>query len=140
MSINSFNESMHRQNINNIRNSTNSNYIASNINNAHATALFKESSSLYKESSTLTLQFMNEQEKRYQLSNYNKETIKKIFFHFKSIISEIEASVELLNRIAKDKPELYNFIKSSISEHNKIINSSENVNKELASITNAIFK
>ena len=52
----------------------------------------------------------------------NQEKQRKLFFYFKTIITELETTIEILKLIAQEKPELDSLIKESIVKNNAEIN------------------
>lgn len=52
----------------------------------------------------------------------NQEKQRKLFFYFKTIITELETTIEILKLITQEKPELDSLIKESIVKNNAEIN------------------
>ncbi|HCJ8468908.1 TPA: hypothetical protein NV714_002672 [Escherichia coli] len=64
----------------------------------------------------------------------NQEKQRKLFFYFKTIITELETTIEILKLIAQEKPELDSLIKESIVKNNADINNKDKFKSYLTEI------
>lgn len=136
---NYLNKEIHRQKINDIKRDINTNYLSAELNSKQTQSVLKENESLSERSNSITMRFIKEQQKTLMISEFNVEQHKKMFFFFKLLIAEIETSVELLKIISKDKPELENFIRESITKNNKEINNPVNYDSNMKKMIDGIF-
>lgn len=133
------NRSIHRQNINDIKRNINANYLSAELNSKQTQSIIKENDSLSERSNSITMRFIEEQQKTLKITDFNIEQHKKFFYFFKLLIAEIETSVELLKIISQDKPELEGLIREAIIKNNKRINTSENYDNNMKEMIKSVF-
>lgn len=64
----------------------------------------------------------------------NQEKQKKLFFYFKTLITELETTIEILKLIGQEKPELDSLIKESIVKNNADVNNKDKFKNYLTEI------
>lgn len=112
----------HRQFMNTKITEINNNYYETWGINNQTSSLNSNIQSLEHEATQLGIR-INEIRKEQAIAyKANQEKQRKLFFYFKTIITELETTIEILKLIAQEKPELDNLIKESIVKNNAEIN------------------
>jgi hypothetical protein len=126
--------SQHRQFMNTKITEINNNYYDTWGINNQTSSLNSNIQSLENEATQLGIR-INEIRKEQAIAyKNNQEKQKKLFFYFKTIITELETTIEILKLIAQEKPELDSLIKESIVKNNADINNKDKFKSYLTEI------
>lgn len=126
--------SQHRQFMNTKITEINNNYYQTWGVNNQTSRVNSDIQSLQSESTQLGIK-INEIRKEQAIAyKANQEKQKKLFFYFKTLITELETTIEILKLIAQEKPELDNLIKESIVKNNAEINNKDQFKNYLTEI------
>lgn len=126
--------SQHRQFMNAKITEINNNYYDTWGINNQTSSLNSNIQSLEHEATQLGIR-INEIRKEQAIAyKTNQEKQRKLFFYFKTIITELETTIEILKLIAQEKPELDSLIKESIVKNNADINNKDKFKSYLTEI------
>lgn len=126
--------SQHRQFMNAKITEINNNYYDTWGINNQTSSLNSNIQSLEHEATQLGIR-INEIRKEQAIAyKNNQEKQRKLFFYFKTIITELETTIEILKLIAQEKPELDSLIKESIVKNNADINNKDKFKSYLTEI------
>lgn len=126
--------SQHRQFMNTKITEINNNYYDTWGINNQTSSLNSNIQSLEHEATQLGIRINEIRKEQAIVYKTNQEKQRKLFFYFKTIITELETTIEILKLIAQEKPELDNLIKESIVKNNADINNKDKFKSYLTEI------
>ena len=126
--------SLHRQFMNTKITAINNNYYETWGIHNQTSSVNSNIQSLKSESTQLGIR-INEIRKEQAIAyKDNQEKQKKLFFYFKTLITELETTIEILKLIGQEKPELDSLIKESIVKNNADVNNKDKFKNYLTEI------
>lgn len=126
--------SQHRQFMNTKITEINNNYYDTWGINNQTSSLNSNIQSLEHEATQLGIRINEIRKEQAIVYKTNQEKQRKLFFYFKTIITELETTIEILKLIVQEKPELDSLIKESIVKNNADINNKDKFKSYLTEI------
>lgn len=126
--------SQHRQFMNTKITEINNNYYDTWGINNQTSSVNSNIQSLEHEATQLGIRINEIRKEQAIVYKTNQEKQRKLFFYFKTIITELETTIEILKLIVQEKPELDSLIKESIVKNNADINNKDKFKSYLTEI------